>query len=212
MNHEEKTEIKTAMLEAINKKYNKSFKVEYFQKAKDETYSNILTLSDGEYIFNAYKDDNDTVVSDDLIQVIVNKKINNYIADNINIKSIGVKIYGNYIFSNISDYSYEEIQNIDANDIIASNQLVKAVLVVSTTGSFVDSKELFFEIYKMAVSMNPKYIDFELISIKENDALEKMLNNLTGYYDNDWKKQDGILDYKSILDKDISSADDLVGR
>lgn len=211
MNVENQEGVEYSMLNAVNKKYGKDFSVEYFQAAKDATYSNILTLSGDGYIFNAYQNGDDQDVSDDLIQAVVNKKVTDYVLNKVGSITSGVALYANFMFSGLDNYSYDEARNLDVQELINTKPLMKVVAVVSSSNSFTECKDMLFRIYESILSLDSKYIDFEIIQVEENnDALNKMLNNLMGYYDSDWSKYKTVIDAVAVTDKTISSPDDLV--
>lgn len=43
-----------------------------------------------------------------------------------------------------------------------------------------------------------------------SDRLENILNNISGFYDNDWRKHSEIKDYISIYDMDIKNVDEMI--
>ena len=188
-------------------KYGKEFTVENFQDAKDESYTNILTLSDGEYIFNVYQSAG-SEASDDFAQVVVNKKF----ADSIATKSgSDLAVYVNYMFADGSKMSLDYAKQSDISTILNDYSLVKVVVVVATDKDFEECKEELYGVYREVISAFPKYIDFEAIKVASASTdLKDMLSNLPAFYDNAWDKFTEIDSYLSATDTGISSASELV--
>lgn len=189
------------------RKYDREFTVVSFQAAKDETYTNILTLSDGLCNFNVYCRGNNAP-SDDYPQAIVNRKFtDSFQAGN------DCNIYANLIFADGRSMTAEYAASNDIDTICSDYSLLKIVLVVRLEDHLSSQSEELFQIYRTAMERNPKYIDFEVIEAKSVGAeLEEMLNNLAGRYDNEWSKFPEIVATRSITDTDITSPDELVGR
>ena len=209
-----KQEAKIAELtEVVSKKYNKDFKFEYFKPARDYTYTNILTLSYGEYIFNVYqKGDKVEDIADNFPIVIINKRITDYLVENnaVDLSDVGLHTY--YLFNENNTFSYDYAVSESTEKILEDNSLIKVIVLVNTYEKIIEKKETLYEIYKIYKGLNPKYIDFEVLQIENiTEEIDKVLNNITGYYDNDWNKYKGIKAYIDITENnDIFSADDLV--
>lgn len=188
-------------------KYGREFTVENFQAAKDETYTNILTLNDGEYIFNVYQSGNDEA-SDDYPQVIVNKKMIDYLKANANSSH---DIFANFMFTNGNTMALDYAKDSDVSTILDNYSLLKIVVVVEVNGNISDYSDDLFNIYREVMGFNPKYIDFEIIQVDTiSSDLKEMLNNLPAFYDSAWTKYSEVKEYLSITDTNISTSDELI--
>lgn len=197
---------KSEMLGYAENKYSKEFSITNFTEAKDETYTNILSLSDGEVVFNVYKQGDDEI-TDDYPQSVMNKKI----ADNIkNDSGVNYKIYVNGLFMHAPDMTLKYARSESLSDVLNDYDILKIILIVKVDDISACKDDL-FSLYKAAINIEPKYIDFEVIQTDTmGSELEEMLNNLPGYYDNSWEKYSEIEKYLSITETNISSPEELV--
>ena len=188
-------------------KYGYEFTVEYFQEAKDETYTNILSLSDGEHIFNVYQG-GDHEPSDDYPMIIASKKMVDTLKKTEN---LGYDIYGYFMFSNLNAKSLDYIKESDAETIHNDNKLLKTIVIVRVDDDLSKCSEALFDIYKGIMAYNPKYIDFEVIQTCDVSAeLRDTLSNIPALYDNTWDKYPEIKTYLSVTDTNISSSVELI--
>lgn len=188
-------------------KYGREFTIINFQAAKDETYTNILTLSDGEYIFNIYQS-GDNKASDDYPQSVVNQKMINYLKDDINYE---YDIFANFMFTNGNEMSLEYVEESIASTILSDYSLLKIVIIIRVDSGISEHSDSLYNIYKEAMNLNPKYIDFEVIQTDDMSIdLKDMLNNLPAYYENEWNKYPEIEEYLCISDTNITSAIELI--
>ncbi len=188
-------------------KYGKDFAVENFQAAKDETYTNILTLSDGEYLFNVYQSAG-SEVSDDYPQVIVNQKIRDLLLSKC---GSAFEIYGNFILSDGNNMTLDYAIENDVSAVLKDHALVKAVVVIKTDKELAALQEELYRIYRETLELSPKYIDFEVIKVgSASTDLKDMLLNLPAFYDGTWSKYPEIESYVSITETDILSASELL--
>ena len=205
-NQNEEVKVENMKSYASNK-YGREFTVENFQAAKDETYTNILTLNDGEYIFNVYQSGSEEA-SDDYSQAIVNKKLVNYLKTNTN---PSFEMFTNFMFANGHNMTLEYAKDSDVSTILGDYSLLKIVLVVKVDGNISDYSDDLFNIYTEAMALTPKYIDFEVIQADVMSSnLNDMLNNLPAFYDNAWDKYSEIKAHISVTDTNINSTAELI--
>ena len=207
-------ETKNIIYESVKSKYNRDFTIEYFRQAKDSTYTNVLTLSDGTHIFNAYKKENDEYVSDNLIDVVLSKKIIDDIIVDSDISDTDLKVYGEALLEKKKNYTLGDALSLEADDALSDNTMIKLVLIVCSTEHLESYKGQLFNLYKSVIARNPEAIDVELVQTKDVDdpELSKMLNNLPAHYDDSFERFDSVIEYYSIRDLDITSCDGLFQR
>ncbi len=187
-------------------KYGREFSVVNFQVARDETYTNILSLSDGDCIFNVYQS-GDAEPSDDYAKAVVNKKFVDELKDK---SEDGFGIYANFLFADGNTMSPEYAKDNDVPAVLEDYELLKVVLVVVVNEKISECSDELFLVYKEAMAFAPKYIDFEVIQVKGvGSELEEMLNNLPAFYDNNWKKHSEVEDYLRVTDTNISTGEEL---
>ena len=186
-------------------KYDCEFTVENFQAAKDETYTNILTLGDGEHIFNVYQS-NASEMSDDYPLVVVNRKF----SDKLN-GSNTYDVFVNLMFANGNNITLNYAKSNSIETIAKDYSLLKVTVVVVVEKNITDSENELFDIYNDVMAFNPKHIDFEVIQVDSiSSNLNDMLKNLPAFYDSDWKKHSEIISYLSVTETDIDSSDELI--
>lgn len=193
--------------EIIEQRYNEEFTVEYFQPAKDETYTDILTVSNKDgVIFNAYQTNDESDITDDYPEAIINKKLKDYIVSATGV-SFDINLLG--ILSDGSVLGIEYANNYSVST--TNNDFIKMVAIISLKGDIASQKDELFKVYSEMVKFNSNLIEFEVISIsKESDELSKVINNPLGYYDNNWDEINGVENYLDVKSKYITSPDDLV--
>ena len=193
--------------EIIEQRYNEEFAVEYFQPAKDETYTDILTVSNKDgVIFNAYQTNDESDITDDYPEATINKKLKDYIVSATGVSS-DINVLGILSDGSLLDIEYANKYSVST----ANNDFVKLVAIISLKGDIASQKDELFKVYSEMVKFNSNLIEFEVISIsKESDELSKVINNPLGYYDNNWDEINGVENYLDVKSKDITSPDDLV--
>ena len=188
-------------------KYGSDFQIKKFQEAKDETYTNILTLSDGTNIFNVYQR-GDSEMFDDYAKAVVNKKYADLLRRNI---GDGFNVYVNLMFINGNNITLEYAKEHEISAIFNDYSLLKIVAVVVLNENIEDVSEKVFSVYQSIMVSEPKYIDFEVIQVNSmGEDLNDMLENLPAFYDNDWKKYSEVIDHLSVSDTNIASSDELL--
>lgn len=193
----------------VEDKYDKEFTVEYFHGAFDSTYQNILTLSDGERIFNVYNYDDEEQITDDYPHNIANKKLTDHLKNNTTFTS--GDIYAKIMLSGDVLRDYDFVLQSDIETLAAKDEVFKILAIVRVDGDIEEHKEELFNIYKNVLNLNTKYVEFSIISCDNmSEQLEKLLTNMEAYYGNDWYRYPEINAYTQIADKNISSADELV--
>lgn len=210
MNSEQISNEKIAVMQSYaENKYNTSFSFEYFQKAHDISYTNILTLSDGEVVFNVYQEDASNSFSDDYNCAILNNKFNEYIKRETSFSTSGIEIYSHIMLEGSDSYDYAYVTDKTMDEIVAENEFVKIILIAKVT-EINSNKQQIFDLYQFICNLEPEILDFQVIEIKDNnEKLSKMLDNLSGYYTSDWEAYKEITSYIGIKDSSITSKDSL---
>ncbi len=195
--------------EIVEQRYGEEFNVEYFLPAKDQTYDNILTLSNEDgVVFNAYQKRDDSVVSDNYLEALINQKLTNHIESSMKMSSdLKVRVLGI-----VKDGSLLTMDFVKNYIVSASNQdFVKIVTVVTVSDDILKHKEELYRIYNEVLGFNSNLVEFEVVSVREpGEELLKVLNNPLGYYNNNWDEFGEISKYIDVRTKDITSADELV--
>lgn len=193
--------------EIIEQRYNEEFTVEYFQPAKDETYTDILTVSNKNgIIFNAYQNNDESDITDDYPEAIINSKLKEYLtsytSSNLDINVLGI----------LNDGSVLDIDYANNYTVSKSNKdFIKLVAIVSLNGDISSYKDELFKIYSEMIKFESNLIEFEVISVSEkSDELSKAINNPLGYYNNNWDEYNEVKGYLDVKDKNITSPEDLV--
>ena len=193
--------------EIIEQRYNEEFTVEYFQPAKDETYTDILTVSNKNgIIFNAYQTNDESDISDDYPEAIINSKLKEYLtscaSSKLDINVLGI----------LSDGSVLDIDYANNYTVSTSNKdFIKLVLIISLNGDISSYKDELFNIYSEMIKFESNLIEFEVISVSEkSDELSNAINNPLGYYNNNWDEYKEIKGFLDVKDKNITSPEDLV--
>ena len=188
-------------------KYGREFVIEGFCEAKDESYTNILMLNDGDCVFNVYQSGK-TAPSDDYPKVVVNKK---FVDDLKNNADFDHDIYANFIFANGNQMTLEYAKEKEVAEILDEHSLLKVVVVVVVNESISGCAEDLFGIYKEIMAFSPKYIDFEVIQVNSvGSDLNDMLHNLPALYDSAWEKHSEVIAHLSVTDVNISSSNELI--
>lgn len=207
MDNQKQEQKMTEMLHAVSEKYGRKFTVVSFRAALDETYSNVLTVTDGEYVFNVYQSAQ-FEMADDYQKAVVSKRFTDSLQQN---QHTALEVYGNFLFAQADDMSLEYAMNSDIERILTDYKLLKAVIIVKGAGNIEMMKDDLYSIYKETISLGPKYIDFEVIQVERTgEKLENMLQNLPVLYDNDWEQHPEIKAYVHVTDTNIVSASELV--
>lgn len=190
-------------------KYGTDFVTVSFQAARDETYTNILTLSDGVYRFNVYQNAGGQA-SDDYPQVIVNQKISDLLQSPW---GSALELSGNFLLSDGNNITLEYAVQTDVSDILKEHELIKAIVVVKTDQAIASLSQALYRIYQETLALSPKYIDFEVIQVAAASAeLENMLLNLPAFYDSQWSKHPEIEAHIRITETDILSPSELLEK
>lgn len=206
--HEQNTQTLEQMKNYASEKYGQEFTVEYFLPARDSSYTNILTLSNGQYLFNVLHDTGSEDTYDDLPNVILNRILTDHIQDTAACNGTDFVLYGNFLLTGdkFHGYTYDQLDALSPQEILENYDILKVILIVKTPRSIPQQADELFALYQAVVALQPKILDFEVIHVKEeSEALEKMLNNLTGYYSSHWKSYPVIKDCLKITDLEIQS-------
>lgn len=193
--------------EIIEQRYNEEFTVEYFQPAKDETYTDILTVSNKNgIIFNAYQTNNESDISDDYPEAIINSKLKEYLTSCASSK-LDINVLGILSDGSVLDIDYANKYTVS----ISNKDFIKLVVIVSLNGDIYSYKDELFKIYSEMIKLESNLIEFEVISVSEkSDELSKAINNPLGYYNNNWDEYKEVKGYLDVKEKNITSPEDLV--
>lgn len=188
-------------------KYNCDFTITDFQMAKDNTYTNILSLTDGNVYFNVFQQ-GDNIATDDYPQALLNQKF----LSGLNIEySSELEIYGHFMFTKGNDISLSYVHENELSTILKDYALLKIILVVKTSDNLTEHQDAIYQVYQKVQSLSPKYLDFVAIQTADTDEeLNKMLTNLPAYYNSDWTHFESIKAYLSTTNLAISSVSDLM--
>lgn len=210
VNNNEKIEIMTRYAE---ERYGKEFEVEYFSPALDSSYTNTLTLSDGEIFFNVLGTQDCSKISDDYASAALNNKLKNYLMQTIEKESADIEIYSRLTLITENALDYEYVKTADLKSVLTQGELLKIFVIVRTSGDIKAIENELFKVYNAALILNPEVIEFQTISCDAvGDDLEKVLTNMNEYYDREWEKYDEIKSYFSVREKDIQSAEQFVNK
>lgn len=195
--------------EIIEQRYNEEFTVEYFQPAKDETYTDILTVSNNDgVIFNAYQMNDDSDITDDYPEAIINSKLKDYIVSESGTSTkFDINVFGILSDGSVLDIDYANNYTVSSDN----KDFIKMVVIVSLNGDIASNKNDLYKIYSELIKFDSNLIEFEVVSLSETDEeLSKVINNPLGYYNNNWDEFDAVENYIDIKDKNITSPEDLV--
>ena len=193
--------------EIIEQRYNEEFTVEYFQPAKDETYTDILTVSNKNgIIFNAYQNNDESDITDDYPEAIINSKLKEYLTSCASSK-LDINVLGILSYGSVLDIDYANNYTVSTSN----KEFIKLVTIVSLNGDITSHKDELFRIYSEMIKFESNLIEFEVVSVSgENDELSKVIKNPLGYYNNNWDEFNEVESYLDIKDKNITSPEDLV--
>ncbi len=194
------------MLAYAVQKYGRDFNVKSFRSAKDDTYTDILTLDDGEYIFNVYQR-GEGEMTDNYSVCVASKKSADYLRHLCNGEC---DIFAHFIFSEPGEVTLSLVLNNDAPTLLKKLSLTKLIVVTLVRGEISEHSEELFGIYKQAMSLEPKYIDFEMLQVEDiTSELSDALNGISVFYDDDWNRFPEVRSTLSVTDTNIVSAHEL---
>lgn len=195
------------MKQYAEEKYGKEFTVEDFYAAHDSTYNDVLTLSDGEALFNVVHTEEGTI-RDDYAEIVIYKKYKSHLIEAVNLTDKNMEIYSAIFLINNKKVDYEYTFNTDIKTIINDSDVLKSVVVIRVPDFENIDKDTLFDIYETILIDNPKLIDFNIIACDEiHPELKRSLTNMKRYYDNDWEEYSEIKNYVHTEDKNIESAE-----
>ena len=191
-------------------KYNAEFTISYFQPALDPSYLNVLTLSDGNLLFNVFYRESVDSMYDDYPQALMDKKVAAYLKKQ-SAYLTEIDFCVDVLLTGDCEVNYAYVVGTDADELLHSNTLLKVILVLATPDDIASNKEKWFDVYNMLLTFEPKHIDFQIIQVDTiGSELEKMFANFLYLYDSEWEKFREIRAYLSVTDKEIYSPDNLV--
>lgn len=197
-------------------KYNMNFDVVDFTFAKDETYRNILRLTDGKidfYVYNSANRKNSDKIYDDYSRAIISDRVVDFIKSKFNTSSYNIDVYAGILIYGDKSLSYDYAVNTDADDLLKSNKIFDAAIIVKTDKKITEIKDLIFEIYNLICSYSPEHINLKAIqSTETNEVLDNTLKCIIGNYNDDWLSYKGVTAYLETDKSDIDSADEFVNE
>ena len=197
-------------------KYNINFDVVDFTFAKDETYRNILRLTDGKidfYVYNSANRKNSDKIYDDYSRAIISDRVVDFIKSKFNTSSYNIDVYASILIYGDKSLSYDYAVNTDADNLLKSNKIFDATIIVKTDKKITEIKDSIFEIYNLICSYSPEHINLEVIqSTETNAALDNTLKCIIGNYNDDWLSYKGVTAYLETDKSDINSADEFVNE
>lgn len=210
MGNQDNEKIMKGMRSYAESKYNTEFTISSFQPAFDSSYLSVLTLSDGDILFNVFYRESADSMYDDYLQALIDKKVAAYLKEqNVNLAETDICVDALLAGDRVVNYEY--VVGTEAGDLLNSNTLLKIILVVTTHDDITSDKETWFDVYNLLLTLEPKYIDLQIIQVdKIGSELDKMFSNFQYCYDNEWDKFGEIRAYLSVTDKSILSSDKLV--
>ena len=207
-------EIIATMKGIIEDRYDEEFEVVNFLRARDSTYTDILTLSNGEYQINVYHEPenvNYENIYDDYEMEIIDMKLKKLLFD----KNIENVVYNACFMFNYSDeMSVESLKVSSGEEITDKYSLMKIICVINVQtpreGSPISEEEI-FEIYSKAISFYPELLEFDVVYTdgESEEILSESVANIRAFYENDWTLYSDTLGYVSTTDMYILNPEDL---
>lgn len=195
-------------------KYNMNFDVVDFTFAKDETYRNILRLTDGKidfYVYNSANRKNSDKIYDDYSRAIISDRVVDFIKSKFNTSSYNIDVYASILIYGDKSLSYDYAVNTDADDLLKSNKIFDAAIIVKTDKKITEIKDLIFEIYNLICSYSPEHINLEVIqTVGDTADIDKTLKCIIGTYNDDWSSYNCVKSYLKVENFGITSSDELV--
>ena len=190
-------------------KYGMVFAVVDFQMAKDPSYANVMTLSDGSLRFNVFYREETGSLYDNYPQAIINQKVADYFAE-LEPALSGETYCMDVLLISDEPLDYTYAMGTDAKEILRDNEIVKIILVITTPYEISIEKGKWFAIYENMLSFAPKYIDLQIVQIDVfGPELQDMFANFIYLYDREWERYD-VVSWLSVTSTDITSAEELV--
>lgn len=195
-------------------KYNMTFDVVDFVFAKDETYSNILKLTDGEiefYVYNSGMEKYSDKIHDDYKRAIISNRAVDFIKSKVDISEYQIDLYASIFIYGDNSLNYDYVADENIDEILKSNKIFSAAIIVKTDKDLSELKDLLFDIYKLICSYSPEAVNLKAIqSTETNETLDNTLKCIIGNYNDDWLSYKGVTAYLETDKLDIDSADEFV--
>lgn len=216
LNSSEKRAKLEQMKSYAENKYNMTFDVVDFVFAKDETYRNILRLTDGKidfYVYNSANRKNSDKIYDDYSRAIISDRVVDFIKSKFNTSSYNIDVYAGILIYGDNSLNYDYVTDENIDEILKSNKIFSAAIIVKTDKDLSELKDLLFDIYKLICSYSPEAVNLKAIqSTETNASLDNTLKCIIGNYNDDWLSYKGVTAYLETDKSDIDSADEFVNE
>lgn len=199
----------------VEEKYGEIYSVEYFVKAVDSTWRDVLTLSkDDDFIFNVYHSPEDTMyeeIFDDYEDEVIDEKIRRYLLEKTGQDELKMNVYVAWGYN--KSFTLEEAQEYTVKQLLENIILFKLICVINVEQtkeeSVVTEKEL-YEIYENLFTFNPEKVDFEVVYTKgkADDKLNSCIDNIREKYENDWESYPSVTGYIKVLGAELVEEDE----
>lgn len=214
LNSSEKQAKLEQMKSYTENKYNMTFDVVDFIYAKDETYSNILKLTDGKiqfYVYNSGNEKYSDKISDDYKRAIISGKAVDFIKSKVDTSEYPIDLYASIFIYGDNSLNYDYVTDKDIDEILKDNKIFSATIIVKTDEDLTKLKDLLFDIYKLICSYSPEAVNLKAIqSTETNEVLDNTLKCIIGNYNDDWLSYKGVTAYLETDKLGIDSADEIV--
>lgn len=214
LNSSEKRAKLEQMKSYAENKYNMTFDVVDFVFAKDETYRNILRLTDGKidfYVYNSANRKNSDKIYDDYKRAIISNRAIDFIKSKIDTSEYQIDLYASIFIYGDKSLSYDYAVNTDADNLLKSNKIFDATIIVKTDKKITEIKDSIFEIYNLICSYSPEHINLEVIqTVGDTADIDQTLKCIIGTYNDDWSSYNCVKSYLKVENFGITSSDELV--
>jgi len=198
--------IKEIMKTYAEEKYSEEFYVVSFLQARDETWTDILTLSkDEDFIFNVYhspKDTNFEKLEDDYEQELIDEKIREKLCSENDIKDVNFNVYAS--FKRDKRLTFENVKNLTADELLSEFTLLQVIGVIcfdtpKENARYADEK--IYSLYNSVYALGAEKTSFEVVYTdgEVDEKLHKCIFNIRAFYENDWTIYPEVRGYISAI-------------
>lgn len=198
--------IKSNMYSYINQKYNKTFTERDFILAvrglDSNNYDTLVLEDENGIVFNVFSnadEKKDDYLFDDYAASVIDRCFTDYLREKSTDSDVFVYAEANLLSEN--SISVDMVSEMNTNDLISNFELSSMTVAIKINDSTIKKHiEDVYNIYGIVNELNPKYIDFEIISSQKTDEkLISTLNNMRLKFESDWSK------YESVTEKCVIS-------
>lgn len=198
--------IKANMYSYINQKYDKTFTERDFILAvrglDSNNYDTLVLEDENGIVFNVFSnadEKKDDYLFDDYAASVIDRSFTDYLRENSTDPDVFVYAEANLVSEN--SISVDMVSEMSTNDLISNFELSSMTVAIRINDSSIKKHiEDVYNIYGIVNELNPKYIDFEIISSqKADEKLISTLNNMRLKFESDWSK------YESVTEKCVIS-------